>query len=141
MGAPACWLGRSSTRPPRSPPPLLLLSPPPSPYLAQNVQLGELVDLVDAPVVLQLVDVAVARVADVLDPEVDQPAGSGGHGQRALHRAAVVVPAHDDVADLERRDRVLQATHGIHVLVRDQVAHVALHKHLAGAQAHQLVGL
>lgn len=42
---------------------------------------------------------------------------------------------------LEHVDRILQAAHAVQVLVGGQVAHVALHKHLAGAQPQQLVGL
>lgn len=46
-----------------------------------------------------------------------------------------------DVLHLEVVHRVLQACHAVQVLVRGQVADVALHKHLAGAQVQNLVSL
>ena len=42
---------------------------------------------------------------------------------------------------LELLDRVLQAAHHVEVGVGGLVAHIALHKHLAGLQAQDLVGL
>ncbi len=56
-------------------------------------------------------------------------------------RTAVVVADHQDVLDLEVVHAVLQARHAVGVLVRGQVADVALHEHLAQAQAQHRVGL
>jgi hypothetical protein len=48
--------------------------------------------------------------------------------------------AHDDVAHLEHVDRKLDGREAIEVRVHDNVGHVAVHEHLAGGQAHDLVG-
>jgi hypothetical protein len=42
---------------------------------------------------------------------------------------------------LEAAHGVLKAGHEVHVVVERLVAHVALHKHLTGGQAQNLVGL
>ncbi len=49
------------------------------------------------------------------------------------------LPALTDVLDLEHRHRVLHAAHHVHVLVRGQVAHVALRYQWSGKQPHQLL--
>ena len=61
--------------------------------------------------------------------------------RKERRRTAVVVADHHDVLHLEVVHGVLYAGHAVHVLVRGQVADVALHKHLARAQVQDLVGL
>mmetsp|Transcript_45130 Transcript_45130/g.134773 ORF Transcript_45130/g.134773 Transcript_45130/m.134773 type:complete len:219 (+) Transcript_45130:702-1358(+) len=88
---------------------------------------------------LELGVVLVAALADVGDPAVDEALRLGRQGQRTLYCAAAIVPAADDDLDLERRDGILEARHHVHVGMHGLVAHVALHKDLAGRQAHDLV--
>ena len=66
-----------------------------------------------------------------LEPLVHRGAHGVVHGVR--HAAAEIVPAHDDVANLEDVDRVLE--HAAHVQIGGLhlVGDVAVHEELAGA--------
>jgi len=69
------------------------------------------------------------------------PSGMPSWARAASALTAVIVANDHDVLDLEGVHGILQARHAVHVLVRGQVADVALHKHLAGPQVQDLVGL
>ena len=60
--------------------------------------------------------------------------------QRRAHAAAAVVPADDDVADLQHVDRELDHREAVEVGVHDHVRDVAVDEELARQQADDLVG-
>ena len=78
------------------------------------------------------------HVLDVAQPVVDQPVAvvSEGRGDTA----AAVVAAHDDVADVEDVDGVLEDREAVEVGVHDDVGDVAVDEDLPGQQADDLVG-
>ena len=81
------------------------------------------------------------RVGDVLhlaQPVVDQPVTVAV--ERGEHAAAAEVPADDDVVDPQQFERVLQHGQAVEVGMHDEVGHVAVHEHLAGVGAGDLVG-
>ena len=59
----------------------------------------------------------------------------------ATHRPTAVMPAHHHVPHFEALDSILQAGHAVEVLVVDDVAHSALHKHRPRGDTQKLVGL
>lgn len=59
---------------------------------------------------------------------------------RGLHAAATVVPAHDDVLDLQGADGVLHDALAIEVAVDHDVRDVAVDEYLAGLEADDLIG-
>lgn len=70
------------------------------------------------------------NVANVAQPAVDETQGS--RLQRRTNSPATVVATHDNVVYAEDLDAVLQDAEAVHVCVHDDVAHVAVHEHLAG---------
>ena len=59
--------------------------------------------------------------------------------QRGRHAAAAVVPAHDDVFDVQHIDRKLHHRQAVQVGVHDDVRDVAVDEQLARQQADDLV--
>src|SRR5690606_10232640 len=82
--------------------------------------------------------VRLAHVLDVAQPVVDQAEALSA--QDAQHAAAAVMPADDDLLDLQDVDGELQRRQAVEVGVDDQVGDVAVHEHLAGQQADDLIG-
>ncbi len=81
------------------------------------------------------------RVAHVL--HMAQPVVDDAHArvvQRGRNAAALGVADDDDVAHLQRIDRVLDHRQRVQVGVGDDVGHVAMHEHVARQQADELVG-
>lgn len=76
-------------------------------------------------------------VTDVSQPGIENAQVLRGHGR--LDAAAAVVPAHDNVLDLEVGDSVLDHAHGVEVRVADQVGDVAVDKRLTRLEARDLL--
>jgi hypothetical protein len=81
--------------------------------------------------------VQVGDVAHVPQPVVDQPVLRAL--ERRQHAAAAVVAADDDVPHLQHVDGVLQDGQAVEVGVHHDVGDVAMHEHLPGQPAHDLV--
>lgn len=77
-------------------------------------------------------------VADVAQPGVEDAEVGGGHG--GLDAAAGVVPADDDVLDLEVANGVLDDAHHAEVDVAHHIGDVAVDEHLTGAETRDLLG-
>ena len=79
--------------------------------LPDDVELHQPVDALGARrQARERLEVEVARVADVGDPEVDEGALRGAEGQRAGDGAAAVVAADDDVLHFQHGDRCEKET-------------------------------
>lgn len=88
---------------------------------------------------LDLVVVAVVDLADMAKPVVDETEPLAAHGE--ADAAAAVVPADDDVLDLEYLYSELHHRQAVQVAVHDDIGDVAVHENLARLQAHQHVRL
>ena len=74
----------------------------------------------------------VRRILDVPQPVVDQAVSAGLHC--CLYTAAAVVPANDNVFDLQHLDRELDHGQAVHIGVIDEVCDVAVDKNFAWRQ-------
>ena len=106
--------------------------------LFDDVELAERVQLCGAEHGLDDNGVLVVHVAHMTQPIVDEAYIAAL--KRGLHATAAVVPADDDVLNLEDIHRVLQHRETIQVRVDDDVGDVAVHEELARQQADNLVG-
>ena len=82
--------------------------------------------------------VHLANITNVPQPVVDQPDRvilTGRH-----NTTASVVTTHDDVANLQYGDGVLDPAQAVEIAVNNHVGDVAVHKHLTGIQPDHLVG-
>ena len=105
------------------------------------MHLGIPVDLFIAIQLAKNLCILVACVLDVRNPQIGESRSFARHGQGASHGSTVVVATDNDMLDLEDSDSVLQARHAVEVLVRCQVANIAVHENLSRGQSKNLVGL
>jgi len=79
-----------------------------------------------------------AHVLDVTEPVVREADPSALEGR--FHATAAVVTDDHNVFHFEHIDRVLNDREAIEVGVNDDVGDIAMHEHLAGEKADDLVG-
>ena len=78
-----------------------------------------------------------AHVLHVTQPVVDQ--AELAVLQRSQHAATTIVPAHDDVLDVQNLNRKLNCRKTIEIGVDDNVRYVAMHEHIARHQPDNLI--
>src|SRR5688572_9337705 len=102
--------------------------------LFDDVDLAQFVQpLVVTCLAIKLAPVLVHDVLDMSKPIVDQPESS--IVERRLYTAAAVMPADDDVLDLQRLDRELHYRQAVHVSVIHEIRDVPVDEHFPGQEA------
>jgi hypothetical protein len=107
--------------------------------LIDDIQLAQSVDLrIDIAGVLDIGCVLGANVLHVPQPVLYQP--EPRIVERGANAAAPLMATHDDVADAQHVDGVLQDRQAIQIGVHDHVGDVAMHEKLAGSKPDNLIG-
>lgn len=107
-------------------------------HLVDHVQLAEQIQFF--PVILhgiQSLPMALIDIFDVPKPVVDQAMRLILHGR--LHPAAAVVPADDDVLDLQDFHGELQHGETVEIGMHHDVGDVPMDEQLSGKEAHDFI--